>query len=465
MNHRSLQALGAVATVAALVGLNSASGAAGGATPSSAGGLTRLLPPPDGEAYFGFTVRWWDSSDPADGDSRPFGERVRDSIEYELAGKTPTFLTVWAAWQDPNASGKPLLPFSKLSGWISNVRGITGVHSLLYLDWTLTSTTAQNGGITTKNIASGGLDRYIRQYARDLKYFADPVLIRLFGGEFNGSWWYGQSPRANPNLMASDFVAAWRRVVDIFRRVGADNVSFAWIPNVYRDNRATNVDPYIAAYYPGDYYVDWAGADTYDYAAPDWLDPVYAFAVAHSKPFFLAEWGVRHPASTLTPAQEQAWIGSMFDYFASHPDIKAISYFNYDGRVIPWDPSKSVYLYGGQVNYLPNVNDGDSRLLAESGADFRGTYANRIASPRYIPTILSQQVSAPTRCLVPNVKNRRLVTARRMILAHHCSIGRIRRTYSKLVKKGHLISQKPKPPAVLPNHGKVDLVASRGRKP
>jgi Glycosyl hydrolase family 26/PASTA domain len=430
-------------------------------TRSAAAGLARLLPPPDGKAYFGFTFRLWDTPDPAEGDSRPFAERIRDSIKFELAGKTPTFLNVWAGWQANNS--QQLLPFSNWSTLIAEVRGVTDAHSLLYLDWTLTSTTAQNDGVTTKEIASGSLDGYIRQYARDLKSFGDPVLIRLFGGEFNGSWWWGQSPRANPNLTTADFVAAWRRVVDIFRQVGASNVSFAWIANDYPPDAVPWVDPDIAAYYPGDAYVDWVGADIEDFSAPSWLDPIYAFATTHGKPFFLAEFGIRFDGSTLTPAQDQAWLGAMFDYFESHPDIKAINYFNYNSRPdhgFRWDSSTAVYLDGGQVNYMPNANDDDQRLLAESGADFRGTYSRRIANARYISTILTQQL-----CLVPNVRNRPLATAQHVILARHCSVGTIRRAYSKLVKKGLVISQKPKPGTVLPNHGKLSLVASRGRKP
>jgi hypothetical protein len=268
-------------------------GAAGAAavpetSADAARALTRLLPPPDGKAYFGFTFRLWDTTDPAQGDSRPFSDRIRDSIQFELAGKTPTFLKVYAAWQNPDQSGKPLVPFSESSGDVEKVRGITGAHSLLYLDWTITNTTAQNGGITVKDIASGALDAYIRQYAHDLKDFGDPVLIRLFGGEFNGSWWYGQSPRANPSLTSTDFVSAWRRVVDIFRQLGAANVSFAWIANTYPPAPVAWVDPNIAAYYPGDNYVDWIGADIEDFAAPGWLDPIYDFATSHAKPFFLA---------------------------------------------------------------------------------------------------------------------------------------------------------------------------------
>lgn len=432
--------------------------AAGRPARSAAGDVTRLLPPPDGQAYFGFTYRLWDSSDPLQGDSRPFAQRIQDSIQNELAGRPPTFLNVWSDFGHR-------VPFSALSSNISEVRSITGAHSLLNLDWTLTSTTAQDGGFTTRAIAAGVLDSYIRQYAEDLKAFADPVLLRLFGGEFNGSWWFGQSPLANPNLSAAGFVAAWRRVVDIFRGVGADNVSFAWIPNVYPPTPAPGwIDSNIAAYYPGDSYVDWAGADTYDYAPLSWLDSVYDFAVAHSKPFFLAEWGVRHASSTLTPAQEQAWLSAMFDYFESHPDIKAISYFNYNTRTT-WNPSQAVYLDGGQVNYMPNVNDYDSRLVAQSGADFQGTYASRISNPRYTSTILTQQITPPIQCLVPKVKNKPLTTARRMILASHCTVGTIHRAYSKPIKKGRVISQKPKPSTLLPNEGKLRLVVSRGRKP
>jgi hypothetical protein len=447
-----------------LVCTASAGTASVGHTRNSAGSLTRLVPPPDGEAYFGFTFRLWDSTDPAYGDSRPFDQRIQDSIQNELAGKTPTFLNVWAGWQQQGNFGYRLLPLSTWDSWISEVRGITGPHGLLNLDWTLTDTTAQNGGVTTKDIASGKLDDYIRQYARDLKASADPVLIRLFGGEFNGSWWYGQSPLANPNLTPADFVAAWRRVVDIFRWVGADNVSFAWVPNVYPPNPVTWVDSNIAAYYPGDSYVDWTGADIYDNLPMSWLDSVYAFAVDHAKPFFLAEWGVRLGGSTLTPAQDQAWIGSMFDYFESHPDIKAISYFNYNNRPT-WDPSKAVYLDGGQVNYMPSVADGDTRLLAQSGANFQGTYSTRIANPRYTPQILTEPVTPTIYCLVPNVKNKPLATARRSISARHCTIGTIRRAYSEHGKKGRVISQKPKPSTLLPNHAKVSVVTSRGRKP
>jgi hypothetical protein len=55
-------------------------------------------------------------------------------------------------------------------------------------------------------------------------------------------------------------------------------------------------------------------------------------------------------------------------------------------------------------------------------------------------------------------------SSRRAILARHCRVGKIRRTYSKFVKKGRVISEMPRPRMVLPNRGKVNVIVSRGRK-
>jgi beta-lactam-binding protein with PASTA domain len=49
--------------------------------------------------------------------------------------------------------------------------------------------------------------------------------------------------------------------------------------------------------------------------------------------------------------------------------------------------------------------------------------------------------------------------------ARRYRLGKIGRAYSKVVRRGRVISQRPKFGAVLPNGGKVNLVVSRGRKP
>ena len=73
-------------------------------------------------------------------------------------------------------------------------------------------------------------------------------------------------------------------------------------------------------------------------------------------------------------------------------------------------------------------------------------------------------LNTPGLCTVQDVKRQTLAAAKRAIARANCRVGKIRRAYSKSVKRGRVISQKPKPGTVLPNRGKVNLVVSRGRK-
>jgi beta-lactam-binding protein with PASTA domain len=67
-------------------------------------------------------------------------------------------------------------------------------------------------------------------------------------------------------------------------------------------------------------------------------------------------------------------------------------------------------------------------------------------------------------CAVPKLKGKGLRAAKRALKAHDCSVGKIGRAFSKHVKKGHVISQKPKPHKLLRHGAKVRLTVSKGRK-
>jgi beta-lactam-binding protein with PASTA domain len=54
--------------------------------------------------------------------------------------------------------------------------------------------------------------------------------------------------------------------------------------------------------------------------------------------------------------------------------------------------------------------------------------------------------------------------AKRMIARVNCRAGKVGRLYSKRVKRGRVISEKPRFGAVLRGGSKVDLLVSRGRK-
>src|SRR5205085_6759709 len=60
-------------------------------------------------------------------------------------------------------------------------------------------------------------------------------------------------------------------------------------------------------------------------------------------------------------------------------------------------------------------------------------------------------------CVVPNVKGKTLKAAKRAIKRAFCSVGTVRRVSSARVKKGHVISQKPKPRKRLKHGGKINL--------
>ena len=328
------------------------------------------------------------------GDTRPFAERIKDAIAVELGGKSPTVIKVQTDWQ---TSDRSFLPFSDALEQINRVRAAVGSNVVPFLEWSAvtgpfdTNTTQPYNGITTKDVVSGSLDSYIRQFARDIKKWGEPLFIRPIGGEFNYVYWKWCAPLANPQLTAADFVNAWRHTVDIFRQEGVTNVAWVWTPYPPPPNPSISWkgDRNFESYYPGDDYVDWAGAD--NYAAPNWFDSLYNFAVAHQKPFFVAEWGARAPGSKLTHDQQNAWFEEMFDYFESHIKIKAILYFNYNwGNVSELTSlltaADHVWLYDGQVNYQPNVNIGDSRLIA-GGNDQRELFARRIQNQRYISTL------------------------------------------------------------------------------
>jgi PASTA domain/FG-GAP repeat len=68
------------------------------------------------------------------------------------------------------------------------------------------------------------------------------------------------------------------------------------------------------------------------------------------------------------------------------------------------------------------------------------------------------------RCVVPNVKGKTLVRARALLAARRCALGRVTRGYSRKVRKGRVITQRPRASTRLPRGGRVNLLVSRGRR-
>ena len=110
-------------------------------------------------------------------------------------------------------------------------------------------------GINLTAIADGHYDDYLSAYAKAVHRHGRPVIIS-FGHEMNGYWYSWGYRHTSPAV----FVAAWRHIVDVFRALGARNVTWLWTINTV--HKQTGV-PAPNRWWPGSSYVNWVGIDGY----------------------------------------------------------------------------------------------------------------------------------------------------------------------------------------------------------
>lgn len=187
----------------------------------------------------------------------------------------------------------------------------------------------------TDQIAAGADDALIRTAARQLKALHRPVLMRWFAEmDLGQSRRYAMSP--------ASFVAAWQHMHRIFTRAGATNVRWVWCPSgsTFAGGRAQ-------PYYPGKSYVDWVGADGYNWApelpGARWRSfgqifaPFYQWGLATGKPMLVGEFGTVEGA----PGAKAAWFAQADRALRTQfPAIRAVVYFNSDhqnfGQQFDW---------------------------------------------------------------------------------------------------------------------------------
>lgn len=207
---------------------------------------------------------------------------------------------------------------------------------------------------TMQGILDGDFDADLMQWALDAKATGIPMLVE-FGTEVNGAWfswngmWNGGAvPDGYGDPAVPDgperFRDAYRHIIDLFRSAGVDNITWVFHVDAYADP----AEPWnnMAAYYPGDDYIDWLGISAYGAQTPneDWvpftevLDAGYDEFAALSaiKPMALLEFGVaQHPTGN-----KATWIHKAFQAIKNgrYPRIQAVSYWhekwqNEDGTV------------------------------------------------------------------------------------------------------------------------------------
>lgn len=184
------------------------------------------------------------------------------------------------------------------------------------------------------NITAGYYDDEIRRWARDLRDFGYPVLLRPMS-EMNGDWtsWSGTVNGNEP----SDFGPAWRRIHDIFEQEGATNVTWVWAPN--RDGSVADAELTYARYYPGDWYVDYVGLSGYNwgtmYNYPWWTSTWQSFEQVFGASYDVMTARTGKPVIiTETAAPEiggskAQWITDAFNTLPTRfPNIRIITWFN-----------------------------------------------------------------------------------------------------------------------------------------
>ena len=217
-----------------------------------------------------------------------------------------------ASWQD----------FHKLT-WVPGIW--KNLNPSRNVSWSVPLTIT---GTPLADVASGLHDGEFEAAARAISAAQPKAIIRL-GWEMNLSQmgWFAKDHEA-------EYIAAFRRVVGIFRRHSSD-FRFDWCPGWGAQDTPADLA------YPGDDAVDYIGLDIYDFKqegsvedrwntfylkAPFGLEWHRDFAVKHGKLMSYPEWGVGHAGDN------PFFIQQMRDWFVKNDGtIAYVAYFDVDG--------------------------------------------------------------------------------------------------------------------------------------
>ncbi len=308
----------------------------------------KLLPPEQGiyhSAYPDFT----------DSEDNVTAESINEFIQ--LAGKG----IVWAYFSN---------------NWINGIQfprdSIETIHNLNIIPYVrlMARSTLEEGEDPVYNlqeIIDGRFDTELRNWAAQARDMDIPIVAE-FGTEVNGSWfgWCGVNNGGGTTTQYGDrtkadgperFVDAYRHIIDLFREVGANNITWVFHVDAHPDPDPDSSEEYewnrMANYYPGDDYIDWIGISVY--GAIDFSDEWESFtdvldavwdefsSISNDKPLAILEWGVMDNYPGGNKAQ---WITDALNAIKSgrYNGIKAISYWNEAWEIEPYNGYTEVNL-------------------------------------------------------------------------------------------------------------------------
>ncbi|MDP2849413.1 MAG: glycosyl hydrolase [Humidesulfovibrio sp.] len=193
-------------------------------------------------------------------DGQPVTSAMIDAARAST-GLPVRLVEFYAQWPD-NPAGSVEASVADLGASLNAIRAAGAVPCVTWEPMSIGA-----GGTETvipaQRILSGEYDAYIAAWARAVRGYGLPVLLRL-AHEMNleryhwGTDAAGYGPNS-PEL----YKALFRRVVEVFRAQGANNALFVFCPNVDSIPVAAWNKP--GAYYPGDAYVQVLGMDGYNW--------------------------------------------------------------------------------------------------------------------------------------------------------------------------------------------------------
>jgi hypothetical protein len=190
----------------------------------------------------------------------------------------------------------------------------------------------EGAAVSWGRIAAGAFDHTIERQARALRHLGAPVMLAFSHEPENDS----------PGLgTPGQFKSAFRHIVARFRAAGARNVRFVCILEGYTYDGGNGG---VRQWYPGRRWVNWAGADAYNwapgragYAWRSFKDAFRGFnrwGRTHHKPLIVAEFGTQERPGR--PSAKAHWFASAARTIKKWHRIKAAVYFNSNSRYRWW---------------------------------------------------------------------------------------------------------------------------------
>lgn len=301
-------------------------------------------------------------------------------------------------WYTSTAWPNSYYPF--VSSLMDTVRSRGAIPMIDWASWD-SSKGSNQPEFALKNITNGDtyvyagqtFDSYVTQWAQAARDWGHPFFLR-FNWEMNGWWKFPWATAADPNSgivvnnnTAQDYINAWRHVHDIFTKVGANNVTWVWCPNI----SSVNTIP-MSQLYPGDAYVDWICLDGYNKDLPNWYTFSQVFSgtsfngnhdsyaeitsLTLTKPLMIGEWATNEVGDGGTKKAE--WISDALQVQIpqNYPRIGAVVWFNWNS-----DPGSS--------------------YVVESSLPAQYAFSSGINLNYYVAGSTDLQITSPIRALPP----------------------------------------------------------------